>query len=53
MRQLVKRGLSARMTGDGIVVEQQPEAGTLVEAREVRLVLERPAGPPQTDRAQP
>ena len=42
MRALVKLGLSARVTGDGVVVSQEPPPGaTLDEAGPCRLVLER------------
>ena len=42
MRTLVKLGLTARMSGDGFVVSQDPPPGAPLEAGGVcRLVLER------------
>lgn len=42
LRELVKRGLSARLTGDGVVVEQDPPAGTTLPPGSVcRLTLAR------------
>jgi beta-lactam-binding protein with PASTA domain len=42
VRQLVKAGLSTHVAGDGIVVSQDPPAGTLIENGTVcRLVLSR------------
>src|SRR5262249_5749966 len=42
LRKLVKIGMSARVSGDGFVVSQEPPPGALIEADAVcRLVLER------------
>ena len=42
IRKLVKLGLTARMSGDGFVVSQDPPPGTPLDARRVcRLMLER------------
>jgi beta-lactam-binding protein with PASTA domain len=48
VRKLVKLGMSARASGDGFVVSQNPEAGTPIDAESVcRLVLQRwPLRPP-------
>jgi beta-lactam-binding protein with PASTA domain len=45
-RRLARLGLVARLTGDGIVIDQDPAAGTpLAPGRACRLWLER-VGPP-------
>jgi beta-lactam-binding protein with PASTA domain len=48
VRKLVKLGMSARASGDGFVVSQDPVAGTPIEADGLcRLVLQRwPLRPP-------
>jgi len=45
IRQLMKGGLNARLSGDGVVASQDPPAGTPLEPGMVcRLVLDRSAG---------
>ena len=42
LRTLVKLGMTARLSGDGVVVEQEPAAGSPIEGEAIsRLVLER------------
>jgi hypothetical protein len=42
VRKLVKLGMSARVSGDGFVVSQEPAAGAPIEAEGLcRLVLDR------------
>jgi len=42
LRTLVKLGMTARLSGDGVVVEQEPAAGSPIEGEaSSRLVLER------------
>jgi cell division protein FtsI (penicillin-binding protein 3) len=47
IRALVKLGMTARASGDGIVVSQEPSPGALIDAEGVcRLVLQRRLPPP-------
>ena len=44
VQKLVKLGLKPRLSGDGVVVAQEPAAGTALESAHVcRLILERPS----------
>ena len=54
VRTLVKIGLMARISGDGLVVSQDPPAGTPLEAGGVcRVTLARSLARPVSSTAQP
>jgi cell division protein FtsI (penicillin-binding protein 3) len=54
VQKLVKLGLTPKVSGDGVVVSQEPPGGTALDAAHVcRLVLERPPTRRQQNASQP
>ena len=54
IRALIKLGLTARVSGDGFVVSQQPAAGAPIEPGAVcRLVLDRSSAHTRANASQP
>ncbi len=54
VQKLVKLGLRTHLSGDGVVVAQEPAGGTALDAAHVcRLVLERPSARRQQNASQP